>query len=265
MNSTQRAPRTLLFDFAQHNLETILEDIDAGCIRLPYYHRDWCWPNEQILNLIESIGQGDPIGSLTFVAAMPLGHRAFSGVNRPIMEGSPRYLTLDGQQRMTAAYQACYMAAPVNIMAGTKHEHRVYFFDMEKAVSSRSRLKDAILSIVTNADGTPIRSGRVDYTDPQIQFERKIFPTKSVFDYDTYIDRYKDFWDNAENTTGRFQALQTLEDFCATVLTSFRSYKVPIQKLRRPTDEDALRRIYVKLNLPTWRTRSASHYDAIAP
>lgn len=263
MNSTQRVTRTLLFDFAKEALEDVLQDIDAGRLRLPYYHRDWCWPSDQILNLIESIGQGDPIGSLTFVGATPLCHRAFSGVNRPILDGSPVYLVLDGQQRMTAAYQACYTAAPVNIMAGTRSEHRLYFFDMERAISSQARMKDAILSIVTDTDGRPLRSGGVDYTDPRIQFKRGIFPTNLVFNYETYNRHYKRFWDSTNNATRRSQALQTLQDFCMTVLSSFHSYKIPVQKLNRPMDDDTLRRIYVKLNLPTWKKKSAPHRAAV--
>lgn len=249
LNSTQRAHRTLLSDFTQVSLSSMLEEIDIGRIRLPYFHRDWCWQDDQILNFLESIGQGDPIGSLTFVRATPLGHRAFAGVNRTIMDGAPVHLVLDGQQRMTAAYQACYKKMPVNLITRARPEHRLYYFNMEGAISSLARMKDAIFSIVTSADGRPFRKGGIDYTDPLFQFRQGIFPTNAVFNCETYILQYTEYWNRTNNAARRQEAMQILRDFRMTVLTSFECYKIPVHKLERPRNDDALCRIYEKLNL----------------
>lgn len=249
MITTRRADRAPVFDFSQQRLRAVLEDIDVGRIRLPFFHRDWCWPSDHILNLLESVGQGHPIGSLTFVGATPQGHRVFDGVDpSAVMDASPVRLVLDGQQRLTAAYQACYTNAPVRIMSGVRPEQRLYFFDMKAALSSEHRLKDAIFSLATRADGTLLHNGDINFTDPLIQYERGVFPTNAVFKFDAYDRPYCKFWDNADKDAKRSEALEILQEFRSTIVTSFENFRLSVEVSERRMGDDVLCRIYEKLN-----------------
>lgn len=251
MMTTKRADRAQVFEFSQQRLTSILDDIDVGRIRLPFFHRDWCWSSDHILNLLESISQGDPIGSVTFVRATPPGTRVFDGVDpSTVLEISPVHLVLDGQQRLTAAYQACCKNAPVKIISGARPERRLYFFDIKAALSSEHRLKDAIFSVATKADGTALHNRGINFTDPLIQYERGIFPTNAIFKFDAYESRYSQFWDNADNDVKRSEALKILREFRATVVTSFENYRLSVETSERPMADDVLCRIYQKLNSP---------------
>ena len=249
MTTTRRADRVPLFNFSQRRLTNVLDDIDGGRVRLPFFHRDWCWPSDHILNLLESICQGAPIGSMTFVGGTLLGTRVFDGVDpSAILDRSPVHLVLDGQQRLTAAYQACWATAPVKIMSGAQPKQRLYFFDMKAALSPEHRLKDAIFSIATKADGTPLRNTDTNFTDPLVQYERGVFPTNAIFKFDTYDRAYSRFWDNAENDSKRFEAIEILQEFRSTVVTSFENYSLSVEVSERQMGDDVLCRIYEKLN-----------------
>ena len=83
-------------------------------------------------------------------------------------------------------------------MAGARLEHRLYFFDMKAVMSSEHRLKDAIFSVGTKADGTPLHNRDINFTDPLVQYEQGVFPANAIFKFDAYERPYSNFWDNAD-------------------------------------------------------------------
>ncbi|KAA0073067.1 DUF262 domain-containing protein [Tardiphaga sp. P9-11] len=249
MTIARRSAPTEVFDIKNQSLKAVLDDIHRGRIRLPLFHRDWCWPSDHIRSLLESFAEGHPIGSPTFVPATSPDHRAFDGA-APVADpsASPLNLVLDGQQRLTAAYQACYRAAPVRIRSGESPEYRFYFYNMRKAVLSGIPVKESIFSIATRPDGTPLYGGGINYTDPFVQYERGIFPTNLVFDFDAYQRAYSEFWDEKEPGLMRSESLRAVRDFRSVIVASFEFYKIPVQMLRRPMQPAALCRVYETLN-----------------
>jgi hypothetical protein len=186
-----------------------------------------------------------------FVEALPLDHRLFDGADSvPDPSVAPVHLVLDGQQRLTAAYRACYARAPVKIKSGSRSEYHLYFFDMAKAVSSESPVEDAIFSIRTKRDGSPLDRDSIDYTDPFIQYEMGLLPTNQLFDFVAYEWAYSDFWDEQEGGPKRSRALQLLHDFEAAIASSFERYKLAVQTLKRPMSVAALCRVYEHVNMP---------------
>lgn len=87
----------------------LLDSIDIRETALPDFQRDFVWQPGQTLWLIKSLAQNFPAGSLLRIES---GHemfqaRAFAGA--PELDGhKPKYLILDGQQRLTSLYQALY-------------------------------------------------------------------------------------------------------------------------------------------------------------
>ena len=91
-------------------LSQMLEDIGEGKIQLPDFQRGWVWDDERIRSLIASVSQEFPIGSVlilnptgTDVRFIP---RLVKGVNSNRANTEPDTFILDGQQRLTALYQA---------------------------------------------------------------------------------------------------------------------------------------------------------------
>lgn len=245
--TTARRTRPAAFDIKEPSLKSVLDGVHSGQIKLPAFHREWCWPGDNIQSLLGSIAERHPIGAAMFVSATSLSHRPLHGSVNAI--ASPVHLVLDGQQRITAAYQACYKSTPVEIMSGTSSEYRLYFFIMEKAASPDVVMDNAIISMEVDRAGKRLNDGGIDYTDPVVQYERGIFPSNLIFSFDEYEQEYREFWDGQHRGSMRAAALQNLRDFRSAVIASFEAYKLPIQVLP-PMETTALCRVYEKVNSP---------------
>lgn len=80
--------------------------IDDGVIGLPNFQRDFVWPPSQVAALLDSVAREWPIGTLLLVPPVAeLAMRPIAGAPTLRRDGV-RYLVLDGQQRLTALYQA---------------------------------------------------------------------------------------------------------------------------------------------------------------
>ena len=92
------------------DLSFLLASIDNRELALPDFQRDFVWDPRDTEELIESICQKFPAGSLLRIKKLIgilLPPRQFAGA--PPLDGhEPSYLILDGQQRLTSLYQALY-------------------------------------------------------------------------------------------------------------------------------------------------------------
>jgi uncharacterized protein DUF262 len=92
-------------------LETYLNDVNKGQLRVPKFQRPFVWRPDQMLDLFDSIERGYPIGSLllweTDLELESLGH--VGGLPVPT---APRELVtyiLDGHQRLSTLYSCLYL------------------------------------------------------------------------------------------------------------------------------------------------------------
>ncbi len=103
-------------------LKTLLSEIDSRTMVLPDFQRDFVWEPNATQELIVSIANNYPAGSLLRVrdAKRMFAAREFEGA--PAIDGVQHtFLVLDGQQRLTSLYQAFYGVG----------EHR-YYLDLKK-------------------------------------------------------------------------------------------------------------------------------------
>jgi hypothetical protein len=93
------------------SLRHMLSAIHERQLALPDFQRDFVWDARATEELLESICRSFPAGSLLF---MPWRENAFTPraiQGAPDLEGwTPNQLILDGQQRLSSLYQACYGA-----------------------------------------------------------------------------------------------------------------------------------------------------------
>jgi hypothetical protein len=98
------------FDTNPIGLRHLLSLIDEGELALPDFQRDFVWDPKETEELLESISRSFPAGSLLF---MPWRDDVFSPravQGAPDLKTAPNRLILDGQQRLSSLYQACYGA-----------------------------------------------------------------------------------------------------------------------------------------------------------
>ena len=89
-------------------LSQLMKQIDAGDLALPEFQRDYKWPVDYRVELIRSLLRDWPIGTfLLLEQTKPKALLMARAIERaPKCKTKPRYLILDGQQRMTALYHA---------------------------------------------------------------------------------------------------------------------------------------------------------------
>ncbi|UQY33149.1 DUF262 domain-containing protein [Pseudomonas fulva] len=89
------------------HLVTIFRQISSGDIRIPAFQREFVWKEKQILDLLDSVTDGYPVGSLLLWAVdsqilkiAPSDSTAFPNVD----EQFPTAYVLDGMQRLSSLY-----------------------------------------------------------------------------------------------------------------------------------------------------------------
>lgn len=89
-------------------LPDLLELVGRGALALPEFQRDYVWSDDNVRSLLATVIKGWPAGMLLFME-MPvdryLAIRPFAG-GPPVDEESVTHVVLDGQQRLTALYEA---------------------------------------------------------------------------------------------------------------------------------------------------------------
>ena len=82
-------------------LKNILDQIDEGRLALPQFQRGYVWKRWQVRNLMESLYQDFPIGSMLVWQTKARQHEVKGAGDLPL---GGHELLLDGQQRLTSLY-----------------------------------------------------------------------------------------------------------------------------------------------------------------
>src|SRR5262249_13185192 len=99
----------LFEDTNPHALKDLLGDVHSRSMVLPDFQRDFVWEPGATQELIVSIANNYPAGSLLRVrdSNRVFAAREFEGAP-PLEQKQHTFLVLDGQQRLTSLYQAFF-------------------------------------------------------------------------------------------------------------------------------------------------------------
>ena len=117
-----------IFYPTSEKLRYLLDSIHNREVALPDFQRDFVWDPRATEELIESIVQNYPAGSLLRIkntSESCFAPREVAGAPE-LNQHAPSYLVLDAQQRLTSLYQALY----------GKGNHR-YFMDLGRLLDGR--------------------------------------------------------------------------------------------------------------------------------
>ncbi len=231
------------FQNPMYSLEKYLERTTEGVIQLPDFQRGYKWDEERIRQILITVLRGHPMG---VVMLLETGNDQVRFKPRPI-EGTdvpegkePKYLLLDGQQRLTSLTQALTGDGIVETKdARGKLLKRRFFIDMKRAVEDPDDLDEAVISvpedgkIKTNFD----RDVVLDVSTTEKQYENGYFPLSLLYsnektawlmrnpDQETSIDFLNDFVDKASQ------------------------YQIPAIELDSETDKAAVATVFEKVNI----------------
>jgi hypothetical protein len=222
-----------IFHPTAEKLQFLLASIHNREMALPDFQRDFVWDPSATEELIESICQHFPAGSLLRIKNS--NHSFFAPrevAGAPQLNGhKPSYLILDGQQRMTSLYQAFYGV-------GT---HR-YFIEIGSLIAGKD-LEDCVWH-----DRAKICQNR--YGKPDQQAANLTFPFSRLFGEDDGFDEWMDeMLDLRPETDEEKKELKRkMREVKTTYIKPVLDYEFPMVTLAENTTPEAVCTIFETLN-----------------
>jgi uncharacterized protein with ParB-like and HNH nuclease domain len=109
------------------DFDELIGEIESGLIKIPAFQRDFVWPINDVVMLLDSIYSGYPVGSFLFWESTESlqSIRNIGNLTLPeVPEGRSTKYILDGQQRITSLYAAIKEAT----IQGKKY---LIYFDLD--------------------------------------------------------------------------------------------------------------------------------------
>ena len=222
-----------IFYPTSERLRFLLDSIHNREVALPDFQRDFVWDPRATEELIESLLQNYPAGSLLRIrntSGFLFVPREVAGA--PALDGhSPSYLVLDGQQRLTSLYQALY---------GTGN-HR-YFMNL-RGLLDGGALDDCVFYLRTYRASR--RFGTIEK-----QASELVFPLEVLFGhsngFEEWLDQVFDLRD--EYGDARRELKRQLRNVRKTWIQNIEDYEFPVVTLADETKADAVCTIFETLN-----------------
>lgn len=248
-----------IFQAKSESLSGLLPDIHAHKAALPNFQREWVWDPTMVKDLIISVANRYPAGSLLTMpnAGNTFALRPFSGSGSPL-KTTPTLMILDGQQRLTSLYQALFSKNGINDASGGTH---FIYLDVKKltdheTVASQSEdvFADCVFTVPVNRHGLRLRyKGLRDYDDISTfdeEIEHGTLPLYTVFnpeDFGKWRDRF--IQQRANRDYDRLmELLEEWDQEVAPWITRIRDYRFPVIELNRDMELHAICHIFEKVN-----------------
>lgn len=239
------------YDSTKESLAGIIKEIDKGKIQLPEFQRDWIWDDDHVASLLASVTLSYPIGAVMLLQAgsedFVFKTRLIHGVDNNI-SCKPELLILDGQQRLTALFQALYSPCPVETRdiygKGIKRHYHVV---IDEVISDFGDREEVILSLPEDRKRRNFRGEVVeDYSTLDQQCQVGVLPLDIVFNSDKLMEwmmRYLNI--NPEEMESRLKKWKILNE---RIITPISQYQVPIIELRKGIPREAICQVFEKVN-----------------
>ena len=234
------------FDSTKASLNDLLREIKEGKIQLPDFQRGWVWDDDHIRDLLVSIARSFPIGAVMLLEAggdVRFQTRPVEGLEDTLpKDRRPEKLILDGQQRLTTLTQALSLSEPVHTRtAKGKKIKRHYYFNINKAIDAPRTLDEAVVAVDENKQ---LRSnfGRdveLDLSTIEMECKQLYFPCDQIMSSDK--------WESTLHQVAP-EHFGTYMTFRSQILTSFRSYQLPVIFLKKETPKEAVCLVFEKVN-----------------
>lgn len=239
------------FDSTKQSLQKLLEDIRDGEIQLPDFQRGWIWDDDHVKSLLASVSVSFPIGSIMLLETGNLDvkfkPRLVEGVDSST-KVDPSWLILDGQQRLTALFQALFSGKPVNTFDSRKKSiERLYYLHIPTALDTDADQEDMILSVPPDKKLRNFRSEvERDFSSIELECENDVFPLSLIFDTPGMTGwQLKYISADPEKTAER---LATWNRLVQSVIHRFQQYQIPLIKLFKNTPKEAVCQVFEKVN-----------------
>lgn len=218
-------------DTNPRSLNELLGEIHAGHSVLPDFQRDFVWEPRATQELVVSIANNYPAGSILRVrdSQHAFATREFEGAPKPNQVHT--YLVLDGQQRLTSLYQAFYGVG----------EHR-YFVYLDRLISGQD-FEEAIFHVKATSKWFIKRDNNFE-----VQAEERVLPLSVLMGLSGGFLK----WEKTVRKLLPESEREQFEENCSSIyeqwLKPVEDYVFPVVTLSKETQPDALCSIFETLN-----------------
>jgi hypothetical protein len=216
-------------DTNPHPIREMLDQIDRGQMALPEFQRDFVWEAGATQELIVSVANNFPAGSLLRLrlqnaASVMFQPRNFQGA--PALSGNNlSFLVLDGQQRLTSLYSAFYGVG----------DYR-YFLNMNALIAGEEFSDSLFFEKVGSKREIALRQNNV-------QAQLQIFPLASLWGGGGFLD-----WMINVVGMGDTSLLNDLRGIHEEWIKPIENYRFPVVTLSDSSSVDAVCTIFETLN-----------------
>lgn len=248
-----------IFQAKSESLATLLPEIHSHKAALPNFQREWVWEPHMVKDLIISVANRYPAGSLLTMpnSGDTFALRPFSGSGNEL-KTSPTLMVLDGQQRLTSLYQSLFSKNGIKDAKGGTH---FLYLDIEKLTGHETEesqqeatFAECVFTVPVNRYGQRLRyEGLRDYDDISTvdqEIKEGMLPLYTVFNPDdlgAWRDTYLET--RSEENYHRHKALRDEWDQeVAPWITRIRDYRFPVIELNRDMELHAICHIFEKVN-----------------
>jgi hypothetical protein len=218
-------------DTNPHALKDLLSEISSRMMALPNFQRDFVWEPGATQELIVSIANNYPAGSILRVrdAKRVFAAREFEGA--PTLGGQKHtFLVLDGQQRLTSLYQAFYGVG----------EHR-YYLDLQKLLDGAD-FEEAIFHVRASTKWAKARE-KFD-----VQAKELLLPLAVLQGGAGKFGTWSRKVARTQSEKKRIELEDALDDIEEKWIKTIDDYHFPVVTLSDKTEPDALCTIFETLN-----------------
>jgi hypothetical protein len=216
------------FETDKKPLTFLLDQIEHAEVCLPDFQRSFVWDPNETRELVASVIQSFPAGTLLFMRGGGSMFAPRAVENAPPLNGKkPSYLVLDGQQRLTSLYQAFSGA-------GT---HR-FFLNIRELIDGED------IDEATEVYLAHRRAKR--WADLDAQARDLMLPLASIRHFSDWRDEVLDRRQESGDDHKKLRA--QLNDIDAQYIKAVESYHFPVTTLSEETPVEAVCTIFETLN-----------------
>jgi hypothetical protein len=231
-------PMSIYDGVNQKLLEMLLDDVHAEVAGLPDFQRDYVWDPGATVNLIASVASDYPAGSILTVgnANNYFATRKFE--NAPDGGHMPKYLVLDGQQRLTSLYQAFFGAGDFR-----------YYLDLKKFLEKEELLEEEVINF---ARANKKIAGKLFLdlmeNDYLYQGQNRVLPLLHIFGPNKSFHKWAKSVEKALPVDEREEFSTQMDFVYETFVAKIEKYMFPVVSLSADTSVASLCTIFETLN-----------------
>jgi len=230
-----------IFKTNPEKLKGLLLGIEEGKIVLPEFQRDWVWEPENIRELIISVSQSFPAGSLlTLRIAKKIFQTRYFAETEVSSDREPERIVLDGQQRLTALFQT------LQSKKGVKKDKIYFFYVSLGKLSNGESIEEALFYV---DESKIVKDGKevlFELNNRENEFENKCLPLNCIFN--DYEDWSWEFYEYLRTNDISDDEIKNIRNTLKTFVDPIKDYEFPIIDLHPETPLKAVCHIFEKVN-----------------